>query len=104
MKDKAKPLFALDPADARRVEQLLLQRAAIEDELTVIFTRASGSTKPVQVVFGPSRAATFIVGGHTVGSSYVVTASGCGVYDIGDLVCTEIACDQVPQQPSPPPQ
>jgi len=101
MTDKTDPLFTLDDADGRRVERLLVQRAAIEAELTVIFTRASRSMAPVQVVFGPPKSATFIIGGHTVGSVYITTPNGCGVYDIGDLVCQEIPCDQVPQPPAP---
>ena len=100
MAAETSPLFTLDEADARRVERLLVQRAAIEAEITLIFTRASRAMAPVQVVFGaPPRSTTFIIGGHTVGSVYITTPSGCGVYDIGDMVCQEIPCDQVPGAP-----
>ena len=90
------PHFTLDDIDARRVEHLLVQRAAAEAELTMIFTRALKAKDSVEVVFGSPKTATFIVGGHTVGSPYIVTASGCGVYDVGDKTCQEIPCDQVP--------
>jgi hypothetical protein len=102
MADETSPLLTLDEADARRVERLLVQRAAIEAEITLIFTRASRAMAPVQVVFGAApKSTTFIVGGHTVGSVYITTASGCGVYDIGDMVCQEIPCDQVPGHQPP---
>lgn len=103
MADETRTLFALDEVDARRVERLLVQRAAIEAEITLIFTRASRAPAPVQVVFAPPESATFIIGGHTVGSVYVSTPNGCGVYDVGDLVCQEVSCDQVPQPPAPQP-
>jgi hypothetical protein len=98
-----KPLFTLDELDARRVERLLVQRAAIETEISLIFTRASRAPAPVRVVFAPPESATFIIGGHTVGSVYITTSSGCGVYDVGDMVCQEIPCDQVPGAPPAPP-
>ena len=93
-----KPLFALDEVDARRVERLLVQRTAIETEISLIFTRASRAPAPVTVVVAPRESATFLIGGHTVGSVYVSSGNICGVYDVGDLVCQEIPCSQFPDQ------
>ena len=98
-----KPLFTLDEVDARRVERLLVQRAAIETEISLIFTRASRAPAPVNVVVAPPESATFMIGGHTVGSVYVSEGNSCGVYDVGDLVCQEIPCSQFPGQSVLPP-
>jgi hypothetical protein len=103
MADETRTLFALDEVDARRVERLLVQRAAIETEISLIFTRASRAPAPVNVVVAPPESATFIIGGHTVGSVFVSEGNSCGVYDVGDLVCQEIPCSQFPGQSVLPP-
>ena len=96
MAESTRTLFVLDAVDAGRVEYLLVERAAIEAQLAMIFKRALKTNDHFEVVFGPPKTAEFIIGGHTVGSPYIVTPNGCGVYDIGDMTCEEIPCDQVP--------
>ena len=103
MTDTTQALFTLDVDDARTVEELLIERGAIEARIALIFSRASQAKDPVRVVFGPAPSAEFIIGGVSVGSAYVVGAGGCGVYDVGDLECRPIDCDQVPQYMMPGP-
>jgi hypothetical protein len=85
-------LFTLDIQDARRIEQLLAQRSAIDSELELIISRAMGASVQVSVGRSPEH----IIGGHMVGSVYVRGEGGCGVYDVETLVCEPIPCDQVP--------
>ena len=96
MTDTTKPLFTLDDTDARRIERLTAKRAALDTEIAMIFKRALRATEPIRVVFGLPQAAEHIVGGHPA-NAYVVTDSGCGIYDITSNVCAPIPCSQVPE-------
>ena len=94
---EATPLFELDDIDARRVEQLFAAAAAIETELSMIFSRAMKSHEAIQVRLRPS--SPRVIGGKPVGYVVSATPAGltCGFYDDIRKICIPIDCSRVPE-------